>query len=92
MAWINGARKQNEKVYQFDAEKIPAHLTEQLTSIRDFLYSTEKWHEELAQNSKKRPVEILNESLKDVEAVLEIDNNLTLYRLKTPEALDFESK
>lgn len=23
---------------------------------------------------------------------MEIDNNLTLYRLKTPEALDFESK
>ena len=137
-AWVNGVREQKGSVYQFDAEKIPAYLTEQLTSIRDFLYATaqkyveaklqiaqqadnhrrsafriqanylktnnnyatfeqvlnatEKWHKELAQTSKKRPIEILNESLKGVEVVFEIDDNLTLYRLKTPEALDFESE
>ena len=137
-AWVNGVREQKGSVYQFDAEKIPAYLTEQLTSIRDFLYATaqkyveaklqiaqqadnhrrsafriqanylktnnnyatfeqvlnamEKWHEELVQTSKKRPIEILNESLKGVEVVFEIDDNLTLYRLKTPEALDFESE
>ena len=68
--------------------------TNEYNTFEQALSAAQEWHEKLAENlaKKQNAQQILSESLIGAEFVMKLPNNMTAYRLTTPEALDFESE
>ena len=68
--------------------------TNEYNTFEQALSAAQEWHEKLAENlaKKQNAQQILSESLIGAEFVMNLPNNMTAYRLTTPEALDFESE
>ena len=58
------------------------------------LSAAQEWHEKLAEKlaKKQKAQQTLNKSLIGAKFVMNLPNNMTAYRLTTPDALDFESE
>ena len=68
--------------------------TNEYNTFEQALSAAQEWHEKLAENlvKKQNAQQILSKSLIGAEFVMNLPNNMTAYRLTTPEALDFESE
>ncbi len=68
--------------------------TNEYNTFEQALSAAQEWHEKLAENlaKKQKAQQILSKSLIGAEFVMKLPNNMTAYRLTTPEALDFESE
>lgn len=68
--------------------------TNEYNTFEQALSAAQEWHEKLAENlaKKQKAQQILSKSLIGAEFVMNLPNNMTAYRLTTPEALDFESE
>ena len=68
--------------------------TNEYNTFEQALSAAQEWHEKLAENlaKKQQAQQILSKSLIGAEFVMNLPNNMTAYRLTTPEALDFESE